>query len=132
MKMIRTDYLEDGIFGELEIKENVKLATLERAYPSEHGLWLAKIPEGVYKCIRGYHRLHGMDFDFVTFEITNVPGHSSCLFHWGNKEIDSDGCILLGTYRNGNLIFKSKIAFETFMTELVGINESELTITRGD
>ena len=133
MKLVRTDYLESGIFGELEIKPNEgKLATLEHAYPEEHGLWLPKIPEGSYKCVRSDHRLHGMDHDFHTFEITNVPGHSNILFHPGNTENDSEGCILLGSFRTGGMIFKSKDAFERFMTELVGINEFTLEILRGD
>lgn len=73
-----------------------------------------------------------MDYDFTTFEVTNVPGHTGILFHWGNSEGDSSGCILLGEYRTGSMVFKSKKAFEHFMTKLIGINEFELEITRGD
>src|ERR1019366_5162702 len=132
MKLVRLDYLESGIFGELEIKDGVKLATLEHAYPDEHQFWYPKVPENTYTCMRGDHRLHGMDHDFHTFEIMNVPDHKGILFHPGNTENDSEGCVLLGSFRQNGGIFKSKDAFEKFMTELVGLNEFELTITRGD
>lgn len=32
-----------------------------------------------------------------TFEITNVPGRSYILIHAGNTELDTEGCVLLGT-----------------------------------
>ena len=71
------------------------MVTLEHAY-FFNGAYTPKLHNGVYTCVRGPHRLHGMIDFFSTFEITKVSGHSGILFHWGNYNEDSEGCILTG------------------------------------
>lgn len=87
----------DGIFSELRDDQGNLLAeTLEHAYEVEPGVWRPKIPNGTYQCWLGDHLLHGMTEPFETYEITGVPGHSNLLFHWGNFDQDSEGCVLVG------------------------------------
>ncbi len=74
------------------------------------------------------HRLHGMTEDFETFEIRGVPGHTGILFHWGNYNQDSDGCVLLGSARNGDMIVNSREEFANFMELQKGINNFELVV----
>lgn len=74
-----------------------------------------------------------MTKDFQTFEIMDVPGHDNILFHWGNYNKDSEGCVLLGkaevSQANGqHMITSSKETFDIFMKYLAGVNEFTLTV----
>ena len=85
----------DGIFGGLNDEDDNQVAvTLERAYMTG-GQWTPKIPAGVYTCVRGSHALKNGGM-FETFEVKGVKDHSGLLFHPGNFDSDSEGCILLG------------------------------------
>lgn len=127
-KLTRKQLRPDGIFSEL-IDQDGKLVacTLEHSYDN-----LPKIPNGTFDCIRGPHRLHGMTEDFITFEIRGIIGHSDLLFHWGNYNKDSEGCVLLGAAiaesTQGQWITSSKVTFSKFMTSLDGVNSFKLTV----
>lgn len=118
-------YREDGVFGDLISGDgNLSLLTLEHSY----GL-LPKIPKGNYICKRTIWHKKGIP----TFEIIGVPNVTRALFHTGNKEQDSEGCVLLGLARiEGNdgimMITNSKMAHERFMEHFEGVNEFPLTI----
>lgn len=127
--LTRKEFRPDGIFSELHSEMGEELAiTLEHAYPLL-AAFVPKLPNGTYTCRRGMHRLHGMAEDFETFEITGVPGHTGMLFHCGNKNSDSDGCVLLGMDREGPMILKSRIAFAKFMELQKGVEEFQLIVT---
>lgn len=129
LTLIRKDRTRDGVFslGFDDSGEQVFVA-LEHAYADGSGGWSAKIPNGTYTCVRGKHRLHGMDEDFETFEVTGIDGHSGLLFHWGNWNKDSDGCILVGTSLDGVMITMSRAAFAKFMAMQDGVDEFQLTV----
>lgn len=127
LKLHRSEYKTDGIISEL-ISGNTKCIarTLEHSYDSK-----PKLPPGVYKCVRGTHKLHdGVPFE--TFEITGVPGHSGVLFHPGNWNKDSEGCVLLGdavtTSKQGTMITNSKTVFHEFMSLQTGVDSFTLTV----
>jgi hypothetical protein len=129
MILRRNSYVETGIFGTLSDESNsFHYVTLEHAYKTEDGKYIPKIPCGVYKCVRGFHQLEGMDHRFETFEITNVPGHTNLLLHTGNSNQDSAGCVLLAYERKDDVILYSRIAFQSFMGRLNGLDVFELTI----
>lgn len=97
--LTRNLFQPDGIFGELQDETGTQVAvTLEHAYDAGHGdgSYAPKLQPGTYLCRRGPHQLHGMTEPFITFEITGVVGHTNILFHWGNYNKDSEGCVLLG------------------------------------
>lgn len=127
MKLTRLEYNENGIFSELIDSAGNKYITLEHAYKQSDGTYLPKITKGVHKCVRGQHQLHSGP-PFSTFEITGVPGHSNLLFHVGNYNNDSDGCVLVGLQRMQDMIAASKLGFKRFMDSLDGINEFTLTV----
>jgi hypothetical protein len=93
---------------------------LERTYPladsERRGPQLVKIPQGTYHCERTRYHRGGYD----TFEIAGVPGHSRLLFHAGNVEADSEGCVLLGQRfgfsRGSPGVLQSRMAFAEFMS----------------
>jgi len=129
MNLRRTRATLDGIFGELRKEDGSFVAyTLEHSFDEK-----PKIAKGIYTCIRGPHRLHNMTEDFITFEIENVPNFqgksvSGCLFHWGNYNKDSDGCVLLGSTQMPTMIGNSRATWADFMKMLDGVNSFQLTI----
>ena len=46
-----------------------------------------------------------------TFEVTGVPGRANILFHHGNTEEDTEGCILLGSSFGANPVSLDRCAF---------------------
>lgn len=130
MYLLRTERKAEGVFGQLTDSAGRELfATLEHAYIAEDGFsWTSKIPVGNWNCKRSLHRLHGMTEDFETFEIMDVPGHDNLLFHWGNYNKDSEGCILVGHQRSGDMVIESKKAFKEFMDLQAGLDSFELVV----
>lgn len=133
--LTRKEFREDGIFSELmDESGNLVAVTLDHAYPMD-GSFQPKIHLGKFICRRGLHRLENMTQDFETFEITGIEGHSNILFHVGNFNKDSSGCLLLGTSfgQNGakgaKMILCSRVAFGQFMKLQEGADEFELLVT---
>lgn len=130
MRLVRYDWRADGIFGRLRDDHDDQLAvTLEHSFDGK-----PKLPAGQYLCKRGMHQLeHGGRFE--TFEVLDVPGHTGILFHIGNWNRDSDGCILLGRVSvgstDGHMITSSAMTFFSFMNALDGVNEFPLTVEDG-
>lgn len=99
----------------------------------------SRIPAGTYVCRRTVYHRHG----FETFEITGVIGRDRILFHPGNTEEDTDGCVLLGMRagllevvdeetgerRRKMAVVESQRAFALFMEALAGIDVFELEVT---
>lgn len=106
--------------------------TLDHAYPVGIGNDPEpKLYDGVFTCVRGPHRLHGMTEDFETFEITGVKGHTDILFHWGNWNKNSDGCVLTGrALIKGDpwMVTDSRDTFAEFMKLQEGVDSFQLTV----
>ncbi len=124
----RREFKETGIFGALLDENGAVVAdTIEHAYPSsDMSSYVPKVRRGVYSCVRGHHELHSGPIE--TFEVKGVPGHSGILFHCGNDESVSEGCILVGSARIGDHITESKAAFAKFMQLQEGVDEFTLTV----
>jgi len=132
IQLIRQDFRMDGIFGILQNSQNELLAyTLEHSY-----LGAPKLPIGEYVCQRGLHRLKNSMVPFLTYEVLHVPNHSGILFHMGNTNTDSDGCILLGSgiIKPNSVSFAlsdSKIAFNKFMLSMGAYDHFQLKVSQG-
>ena len=85
-----------------------------------------QIPSGQYKC----KRFHGHKWK-DTFEIV-VESHSALLFHSGNVEAHSMGCVLLGQYPGklgeNRAVLNSGKTFKRFMERMVNHDEFDLEI----
>lgn len=126
MKLKRVADTEIGTFGVL-IDSGVPFAvTLEN--PWQNNLrFVSCIPEGTYRC----KRVDSPNFG-DTFKIMDVPDREDILFHWGNTDEDTLGCVLVGEefgklYGQG-AILRSKNGFNEFMEKLSGVEEFTLVI----
>jgi hypothetical protein len=133
MILLRVQFNADGILGRLLDADRVQLAaTMEHSYDG-----IPKLPAGTYRCLRGVHRLpHRPDHPFETFEVMGVPGHTGILFHVGNFNRDSDGCILLGrtatmTMEGWPMLTQSQTTFDRFMLDLEGVSSFSLQVQDG-
>ena len=89
IKIIRLEQTDEGALGSMVLDGVLFCTTLQ---PDAGDPTRFQIPAGVYPC-KPFHGEHWTD----TYEII-VPGHTALLFHSGNVEEDSLGCVLLGQY----------------------------------
>ncbi len=133
LELARVCVAPEGAFGVL-VAGGIPAGpvTLERTYPIDdlrpRGPQFVKIPAGSYVCRRTMFVRGG----YQTYEVCDVPGHSRLLFHRGNVEGDTEGCILLGMrfglVHGTPAILESAIAFAVFQ-RLVGDRSCfELTV----
>ena len=126
----RLERQSQGVFSTLVGTST--LYTCEHAYQDPAGNWFAKVANGIYTCVRGMHTLDGVHW-FSTFEITGVVGHTGILFHSGNTEMDSDGCVLLGlgfsTLNGMKDVYSSVAGFAAFSSWQAGCDSFQLTVT---
>lgn len=113
-RMEQTD--RDGTFGALRIDGTLLCWTLE---PQDRNNTknISCIPVGQYTCQR-YSSVKYPD----TFEVQGVPDRSHILFHSGNTDDDTTGCILLGEtlgkLRTSRAILNSGATFRRFLAEM--------------
>ncbi|MBA3678393.1 MAG: hypothetical protein H0W74_13495 [Sphingosinicella sp.] len=136
LTLIRTVRSADGVFGVLRGPGFV-LCTAEEE-DRDNARCVSCIPAGTYPVRRTSYFKH----DFPTYEVRDVPGRGRILFHPGNTEEDTQGCILLGL-RPGLLrvrdedtgiivekpgVLESRLAFAEFMKGMGGVYETTITI----
>lgn len=114
----------DGCFSALEKDGKRVCYTCERTFDDGRPI----IPDGVFVCKRTTFIRGG----YPSHEITGVVGHTRLLVHKGNTELDSVGCILVGTSigeLNGHkAVLGSKDAFARYWAELGFQTEYELEV----
>jgi uncharacterized protein DUF5675 len=127
-ELLRVAMLPEGAFGVL-MQWGIPFATtLERTYELAGKQQFTKIPTGIFPCRSRYY-LRG---NYDTYEVMEVPGHFALLFHKGNVENDSDGCILVGqgygnVYQKPGVI-RSMDGFHEFMRRTEGKPEFFLRV----
>lgn len=126
----RREFLQKGIFGDFYDESNSRIcSTLEHAY-GPGPVYTPKLPVGVYKCVRGQHRLHTGPLE--TFEVTKVPNCTGIVVHQGNYNDDSEGCILVGdteyNVAGHEMITNSKMTFAKFLKLQDGLDSFILTV----
>lgn len=124
----RIAHNHDGTFGVL-VDGNVPFClTLERQW-MQNQKGKSCIPTGIYMC----RRINSPKFG-DTFQVLDVPKRTHILFHKGNIDDDSHGCILLGEQYGilgeSNAILASGQAFKEFLNRLEDENEFLLTIKK--
>ena len=123
-RIARNDYATFGVL----IKDNTPFAvTLEKVWRRNQAD-ISCIPIGEYTCKRVTSPKFG-----VTFEVMDVIGRSHILFHAGNTEKDTAGCILIGEeygqINKKGVILNSRKGFDEFLNILNDMDEFKLIIT---
>ena len=110
LRIVRLEQSDEGALGVLLIEGDIFCVTLE---PDVSDPSKFQIPEGTYQ-IKRFHGHKWKD----TFEVP-VAGHTAILFHAGNVEAETEGCILLGksagSLRMSRAILNSGNTFRAFM-----------------
>lgn len=122
-RISNTDY---GVFGVLLEGAIPFAATLEPPW-RDNKVNVSCIPVGLYRCERMQSHKFGM-----TFKVVGVKGRSDILFHKGNFEKDTQGCVLIGeefdTIDGKAVITRSGKGYSEFMQRLDGEDEFALNI----
>ena len=88
------------------------------------------IPIGLYDCKKYHSPRHGNTYEILN--VLNRGNGEAIIFHKGNTDTDSKGCILIGEQFeliNGKPgILRSGDGFNEFITKLNGINWFKLLI----
>lgn len=133
-----------GVFGVLDLVDDAG-GRRARFYSGEDD-WLANaphlscIPAGFYTCVATERVRTGEP----TYEITGVLGRSRILFHAGNTEEDTEGCVLVGQEFGARQIAdedapdrpvrlkwavtNSRAAFAEFLVQLEGVPTFPLAV----
>jgi len=123
IRIVRLEMSKQGALGVLLMDDVIFCFTLEPDITEKRKLY---IQQGVYHC----QRFHGTRWK-DTFEIL-VPGHTVVLFHAGNTEADTRGCILLGAtvgkLKGNRAVLNSGISFSSFMKKMGDDQEAVLFI----
>lgn len=95
MLYIRRCFAEGfGAFGMIAWDMRPFAVTLEHTYQKENGRYKVKLAPGWYTCTRTIYNRGGYETWLITGE--GVGPERRIMFHKGNHEDDSDGCILVG------------------------------------
>ena len=128
-KLIRIAYIPDGTFGVLLDEDIPFCLTLEREWKDNEEN-ISCIPRGSYLCKWVQSPKFG-----DTFEVFDVPKHTHILFHKGNIEDDSEGCIIIGEqfhkYKGKISLKASREGYREFKQRTHFLMEFELEIKDG-
>lgn len=115
---------EDGCFSALLADGRPFAVTCERTFDERKTV----IGNGIFRCIKTVFERGG----YPTFEIV-VPGHSRVLFHRGNVETDSLGCVLVAesfaVIGGQTAVADSKGGFDEFWGLAKGFDEFDLLVS---
>lgn len=92
LRVVRFSARADGIFGAMLWRKAPFGVCVEHSFLQPDGSHRPIIPDGEYDCVPRKYNKGG----YQTFEIVGVEGHELLLFHKGNTEDDSRGCVLTG------------------------------------
>lgn len=115
---------DDGCFSVLLWNGLPFAVSVERTFEDRRPV----IENGTYQCVRDFYHKGG----YETFEIT-VDGHDRILFHKGNVEAQSMGCVLVaksfGALDGATAVLDSKGGFNELMHLARGVEQFTMEVT---
>ena len=118
----RNDSNEEATIGKLYIDGVFFCYTLEDVQRTVKIKHESAIPKGTYKVIISM----SPRFKRLLPLLINVPGFDGVRIHPGNTAANTDGCILVGDYKNDTFISNSVKTFNKLFDKIRG---EDLTIT---
>lgn len=126
LKLVRVAQANDAMMGVLCVQGSPEFVTLEDAW-KQNQRQVSCIPAGTYKVLPRKSPKFG-----PTWQVMDVPGRDHILFHAGNTNKDTHGCILVGLQfgkiGKESAILSSRSAFLRFLDLMKDTPEAELTI----
>lgn len=128
-EIVRDHMTDSPTTGEMLIEGEHFCYTLEDPWIN-NAPNISCIPEGQYFVKLLYSPHFGRPYP----HILGVPGRSGILIHSGNTDSDTQGCVLVGDYRDGNTISGGLLgALPRFLEWFASMgNEAEVTVKNGD
>ena len=115
---------EDGCFSAMLWEGRPFAVSVERTFEGGRVV----IGNGVHRCKRSHYHKGG----YQTFEIL-IEGHTRVLFHKGNKETDSEACVIVGEsfgdLGGATAVLDSKGGFDEFMRLTAGLDEFDMNVS---
>lgn len=128
LRLTRVTEHQGATLGVLIFDGMPRMVTLEEAW-RDNQRQVSCIPTGNYTISRHRSPKFG-----ETFIVNNVPGRSHILFHAGNTDEDTLGCILVGCeygeLKKKPAVLRSRAAFLLFMNLLSGLDKVNLQIVK--
>ena len=126
--------------GKLSIDGVFECFTLEDQFQKVKVKKETRIPAGRYKILLrlvGTHHTKYLskfpNFHKGMLHLQDVPGFQFILIHIGNRDADSEGCLLVGSSFVNGVLVGSTIAYEKFYKKVVkAASEEKLWITIKD
>jgi hypothetical protein len=117
----RLESSDAGVFGKVTLDwDGAQFVSLERM--------AVEIPTGTYGL--EWHVSEHLGGATVPM-LVGVSGRSYILIHWGNTENCSDGCLLIGSARDGDSIDSTRQACQTLFALIgtVGIENCQIQVS---
>lgn len=119
------DFTHGLLFNSTGNERHFLTYTLEDEHRTEKVYGETRIPAGTYEItlrrVGGFHQRYRERFSDIhrgMLWIRNVPNFEYILFHVGNKEDDTAGCILVGLSAQPGFIGNSAKAYRTFYPKI--------------
>lgn len=82
-----------------------------------------RIPAGIYVLGLRWSPKFSPKFNHKMLWVLNVPGFEYILIHWGNTDLDTDGCLVLGktvgALKKRKAVLNSVAAYEEFYPKVI-------------
>jgi Family of unknown function (DUF5675) len=128
IKVIRETYTDKSTIGKLYIDGEYQCYTLEdkvRPKTEEKKFGDTAIDAGTYRMIVN----HSARFREEMPLLLNVPGFEGVRLHWGNTDVDTHGCLLVGLGKAKDFISESRKAYALVFKQIYAAFTSGKTIT---
>jgi hypothetical protein len=120
LKLLRDKSSDDTTIGKLYIDGEFFCYSLEDKVREKKVYGVSAIPIGTYKIVITWSPRFKRQLPLLV----DVPGFDGIRIHPGNTHKDTEGCILVGEYVEGEFLYKSKIAFDRLYTILIKSKDS--------
>jgi len=126
MELRRTIFTSNSTIGELLLNDKFECFTLEDCVrpPGVKIPGETAIPEGSYEVIITLSQRFKRDLPLLL----SVPNFEGIRIHTGNTSFDTEGCVLVGTVKQSDVILNSRDAFNALFPKIQTALQTEKVI----